>query len=89
MNGPHAKLCQCRSCADIRFDAFTDRMKAFVRETGAKPNNPAQTVMVRQFTVRAHWRRNPRHMTADDALRKRVDSYFHRYEPKNGSNGAK
>jgi hypothetical protein len=56
-------------------------MKAFVRETGAKPRNEAQTVMVRQFTVRAHWRRNPHHLNADDALRKRVSGYFHRFEP--------
>lgn len=79
-NGEHSKLCQCRACADRRFDAFADRMKAFVKETGAQPRNPEQTVMVRQFTVRAHWRRNPHHMTADEALRKRVDTYFHRFE---------
>src|SRR5262245_1225574 len=82
----HGKLCQCRTCADQRFDSFLERMEGFVKKTGTRPTNPEQTVAVKSFTVRAHWRRNPHHMNSDEALKERVGAYFKRFNKRSPEN---
>lgn len=82
MNGPHPKKCQCRSCVDMRFSSFVDRIKSFRKETGAAPASPLQTVFVKEYRVRPHFRRNPHHLQGDPALKERVEGYFQRFAPK-------
>jgi hypothetical protein len=76
----HTLLCQCNACVERRFEAFVERMEGFVKKTGARPTNASQTVMVKSFNVRAHWRRNPYHMNSDEGLKERVDGYFKRFK---------
>jgi hypothetical protein len=83
----HLKLCQCPTCVERRFDSFVDAVQSFRKETGAAPNSPDQTVRVAEYKVRAHFRRNPRHMNADPELRARVEEYFARLAAKKKSGG--
>lgn len=75
MNG-HVRLCQCKPCVAARYEMFLESISAFTREEGVLPSNPDQTVMVRRYSVRPHFRRNPRHLTADAGLRRQVHAYF-------------
>ncbi len=76
MTRAHPKLCQCEKCVAQRFSAFQDRIKTFRTENRVGPTNADQTVPVRSFTVRAHFRRNPRHLNQDEGLKERVHAYF-------------
>lgn len=73
---PHPKLHQCRECVALRFERFIERLEAFKDKTGVTPSNADQTVMVKKYTVRPHFRRNPHHLQADEGLKNRVHSYF-------------
>lgn len=73
---PHKKLCQCHYCVTLRFERFHERLEAFKDKTGVMPSNADQTVMVKKYTVRPHFRRNPHHLQADEGLKNRVHSYF-------------
>jgi hypothetical protein len=53
----HAKLCQCQRCVAQRFAAYQDRIDSYLK-MGIVPRSAAQTVMVKKYTVKPHFRRN-------------------------------
>ena len=76
MNKEHPEHHQCPECIERRFNLFIERVEAFEAKNGVKPSNADQTVMVKTYRVRAHFRRNPYHMNADPGLKERVNAYF-------------
>lgn len=76
MTQTHTKLCQCPDCVSRRYERFVETLTAFEEKNGIKPTNADQTVCVKSFRVRSHFRRNPYHMNNDQALKDRVTAYF-------------
>lgn len=73
---PHSKLCQCQPCVTRRYDRFLEALEGFEAKNHVRPVNPDQTVMVKRYSVRAHFRRNPHHLQSDEGLRGLVHKYF-------------
>lgn len=71
----HTKLCQCEKCLARRWDEYKDRIDTYAKK-GVVPHSVDQTVMVKQYTVRPHFRRNPNHLGKDEGLRGMVESYL-------------
>lgn len=80
---PHPQLCQCDGCAGARFERVVENLEVFTKANGIRPTNSEQTVMVKSFRVRAHFRRNPHHMNGDPALKARVEDLFARFRAEN------
>lgn len=76
MNKEHPENHQCPACIERRFSLFIERLEAFEQKNGVRPTNPDQTVAVKRYTVRAHFRRNPYHLQGDPGLKERVHTYF-------------
>ena len=76
MKNGHTKLCQCNECAGRRFNEFVARLEVFESKNHIQPTSPDQTIAVKPFRVRGHFRRNSRHMNGDPALKERVRRYF-------------
>lgn len=76
MSRAHPKLCQCKACVQRRFELAAEGVEAFAKATGAKPSSPEQTVRVSEYRVRAHFRRNPRHMNKDPKVRGLLERYL-------------
>ena len=72
----HPKGHQCPVCIQARFDEFVDRLEAFEKHNGVRPASAEQTVMVKRYSVRAHFRRNPYHLQGDPGLRELVQGYL-------------
>jgi hypothetical protein len=58
-----------------RFAAYQDRIDSYLK-MGIVPRSAAQTVMVKKYTVKPHFRRNSRHMASDNALHDAVEAYI-------------
>lgn len=61
--GKHTKACPCYPCVERRLKDMEQRVKLAVKG-GARPADDEHTI-----PVRAHFRRNPRHLVNDPALR--------------------
>lgn len=72
----HMKLCGCSDCVARRFNEFIARLETFEGKYHIQPVSPDQTVAVKTYRVRSHFRRNPRHLNGDPALKNRVATYF-------------
>lgn len=71
----HPKHCQCKACIARRTDAYIEKIDGYAK-TGVIPRSVDQTVMVREYTVKPHFRRNGRHLTNDSVVRANVESYI-------------
>lgn len=56
----HPRRCDCAVCAWRRAMDVIEHAISL----GIRPDDPDRTVMVRSYTVRAHARRNPRHLAS-------------------------
>jgi predicted amidophosphoribosyltransferase len=70
--------CVCPSCWAVMIDSFLGH----VREIGA-PADPAAVVYVREYTVRAHWSRNPRAYQYNPEMREEMERIA-TYQPRKG-----
>lgn len=71
MDTKHPKRCECAPCVARRFDSWLEGFEAFEAKNHIRPTNPDQTVFVKKYTVRPHFRKNPHHMQGDPILRER------------------
>lgn len=76
MDAKHPKRCECAPCVARRFDSWLEGFEAFEAKNHIRPTNPDQTVFVKKYTVRPHFRKNPHHMQGDPILRERVSRYM-------------
>ena len=63
----HGARCPCAACVKRRVATLTERLEEVVAD-GAELH-PDATVPVRSYRVRAHLRRNPRHLARDPKVR--------------------
>lgn len=84
----HPKLCQCGNCVNRRFEDYQERIESYLKQ-GIVPRSIEQTVMVKRYEVAPHFRRNPHHMTRDEAVRSAVGSYLKGLFTKSGELNAK
>lgn len=67
-----SKACQCHRCVAARFSAWLEK----ARKIEGIPPSLSKTVPVKRYTVEAHFRSHPGHLSSDPALAKLVDAYI-------------
>jgi hypothetical protein len=68
----HPKNHNCKTCVEKRFQNWVTR--AHFAGLGA-PTNREKLVPVRQYTVKAHYRRHPSYLKHDQLLRQAIIDY--------------
>lgn len=72
----HTKLCQCAPCVLRRFNEVIARLQTFESKNHIRPTSPDQTVLVKPYRVRGHFKRHPGHMNKDPGLQARFHDYL-------------